>query len=291
MEFLDYVTRVFSVFISTVLGLLFARYLYDRVETLTKPLSRRVGVPAPLLALSIGDARAPHVVMAQWLREGVVAFRHVLVFSFLTWPLRVVLLHLRLGIIPLALGALGLLGAVYLSVVYLPSVAGLLLALHLGRGLVWPIGTDAGRRVASINILKTAGGLTARYAAFEAIFAAMDLLGLRIDFSFLSLSPEALAVASVASVRPSLGIMAAAPAYFAGRISAIEVLLALLVGRLVYMSIFEFPRSAVQFYGSIYPASVASRLVLYTALVMYGAMLPVLAVLFLMAGIGGLKTV
>ncbi|MFN3803751.1 MAG: hypothetical protein ACK4SY_01700 [Pyrobaculum sp.] len=290
MELLEHITRVFSVFLSTALGLLLARYLYDRLEALTRPLSRRLGVPAPLLALSIGEARAPHVVMAQWLRGGAVAFRHVLVFSFLTWPIRVVLLHLRLGIIPLALGALGLLGAIYLSVVYLPSVVGLLLALHLGRGLVWPVGIDAGRQFASINILKTAGGLTARYAAFEAIFAAMDLLGIRIDFSFLPLRPEALAVASVASVRPSLGIMAAAPAYFGGRISAGEVLLSLLLGRLVYMSVFEFPRSAVQFYGSIYPPSVASRLVLYTALVMYGATLPILAVLFITAGAGGLQT-
>ncbi len=283
---MEFATRVLTVFISTALGLWVARHLYRRLELLATPLSKRLDLPVGLVALSIAEARAPHAILARWMAEGAVTFRHVLTFSFVTWPLRTVLLHLRLGIIPLAVGALGPLGLAYLSIVYLPSVVGFAIATRMGRGLQWPRNVDTAKLATSVNILKTAAEIAGRYAIFEVVFLLLDLWGVRISLDFAPLTPEAIAVASIAAVRPSLGIMAAAPLYFGGRMAAAEVLLALLLGRLVYMSVFEFPRSAVQFYGSIYPPAAASRLVVYTALVMYGVTLPILAALWLVSMYG-----
>ena len=281
---LEFLWRVVSVFVWVAAGLAAARVLLSR-PGLFAGLSRRLGVPASLFLLSLGEARAAHVVLADLLRRGAVGFRHVVKFSFVTWPLRVVLLHLRLGVVQVALGSLGLLGAVYLGVVYLPSLAGLALGLWLGRGLQWPEVEASPRGLSAPSILRTAFSVAWRYAAFEAFFLALDLLGLRVELGWLPLSPEALAVASIAAVRPTLGIMAAAPPYWGGRMSGAEVLAALVVGRLVFMTLQEFPRSAVQFYGSIYPPAAAARLVAYTAAVLFAVSLPVAAALLWLAAL------
>ncbi len=279
---LEFVWRVASVFVWVVVGLVAARVLLSR-QGLFMGLSRRLGIPASLFLLSLGEARAAHVVLAEHLKTGAVGFRHVLKFSFVTWPLRVVLLHLRLGVVQVAVGSLGVLGLVYLGVVYIPSVVGLALGLWLGRGLRWPEVEAAARGLSAPSILRTALSVAWRYAVFEAAFLLLDLLGLRVELGWLPLSPEALAVASIAAVRPTLGIMAAAPPYWGGRVSGAEVLAALVVGRLVYMALQEFPRSAVQFYGSIYPPKVAARLVAYTAAVLFAATLPMAALLLWLA--------
>jgi hypothetical protein len=127
--------------------------------------------------------------------------------------------------------------------------------------------------------------VAARYAVFEAVFFALDLSGVRLELGWIPLRPEAMAVASLAAVRPTLGIMAAAPPYWGGRLSAAEVLAALVVGRLVFMALQEFPRSAVQFYGSIYPPAAAARLVAYTAAVLFAVSLPVAAALLWLAAL------
>lgn len=260
-----------AAFASTLLGLLLARRLYDRLEALARPISRLVGMPASLVALSAVDPRTPHVLLAQAMRQGILDFRHVLAFSLATWPLRSFMLHLRLGIVPLALSSLGPLGAAYLAAVYLPPLAGLALAIRR-RPARWPEGLAAAGR-AAVSPLRAALSVTARYAVFEALFAAVEALGLRPRLE-LPLSPEAVAIASAAAVRPSLGIAAAGPAYRLGRVAASEVLAALLLGRLVYLAAYELPRGAVQLYASIYPPGVASRLALCTAAVIYGVSLP-----------------
>lgn len=277
MDVFEAALRALYVFISVVVGLLFAKYLLSRVEKLATPISKRVGVPASLVALTIAEARTPHVVLAEAYKSGAVEFRHILQFSFATWPIRVVLLHLRIGVIPIAIGALGLLGVVYLFFVYLSSFVGLAIAARIKKK--WPDFSAAASRVATVNVWRTAASLTARYLIFEAIFLAIEAAGVKISLGWLPLSPEAVAVASISAFRPTYGIMAAAPAYWGGRIDGLETLVALLTGRLVYMTIYEFPRSAVQFYGSVYPAAVAGRLVTYTAAVMYSTTLPIILVL------------
>ncbi|MCU7786784.1 hypothetical protein ODS41_02415 [Pyrobaculum sp. 3827-6] len=268
------------VFVSVVVGLYAAGRLLWRVERLAGPISRRTGVPASLVALAVVEAKAPHAVLAEAYRRGVLEFRHLLQFTFATWPLRVVLLHLRIGVIPVALGALGWLGAAYLGLVYLSSAVGFLIAWR--TKVRWPDMSAELRRLSGVRVWRQAASVTLRYLAFEAVFMALDLLGIRISFGWLPLSPEALAVASIAAFRPTYGIMAGAPAFHSGRIGAVELLLALMLGRVVYMSVYEFPRSAVQFYASIYPPGVAGRLTAYTAAVMYSTAVPVLAALFLL---------
>jgi len=167
--------------------------------------------------------------------------------------------------------------------VYLPSLVGMAIGLWLGRGLRWPEAEAAAARLSAPSIFRTALSVAGRYAVFEAVFLVLDLLNVRVRLDWLPLSPEAVAAASLAAVRPTLGIMAAAPSYWGGRVSAGEVLAALLLGRLVYMALQEFPRATVQFYGSIYPPAVAGRLVLYTAAVLFAVSLPAAALLLWLA--------
>ncbi|MEM1615069.1 MAG: hypothetical protein QXP31_03575 [Pyrobaculum sp.] len=279
MDLADVLLRAATVFVSVVAGLYAARYLLWRIEKLAAPLSKRTGIPASLIALSTVDARTPHAVLAQLLREGAVEFRHVLQFTFATWPIRVVLMHLRIGVIPVALGALGLLGAVYLLIVYLSSLLGFFIAVRVKAA--WPDVAASARRIASINVWRQAASITLKYLAVEAVLLALEAAGLRMRLDWLPLPPEAVAVASVAAVRPTYGIMAAAPLYHTGRVGAVDILIALLAGRVAYMTVYEFPRSAVQFYASIYPPGVAGRITAYTAAVMYATALPALAVLSL----------
>jgi hypothetical protein len=128
----EFLWRIVSVFAWTAGGLFVARFLSARAW-LFVGLSRRLGVPGGLFVVGLGEARAAHAALAQLLRRGEVDFRHVLKFSFVTWPVRVVLLHLRLGVVPVAVGSLGLLGVAYLGLVYLPSLVGMALGLWLGR--------------------------------------------------------------------------------------------------------------------------------------------------------------
>lgn len=276
---LDLLWRGALVFFSVAAGLYIASRLLWKVERLAQPISQRTGVPATLVALAVAEARTPHVILADAYRRRAVGFAHLLQFTFATWPIRVVLLHLRIGVIPVALGSLGLLGAAYLGIVYLSSALGFIIALRIKAK--WPELSAELKRLRGANIWRQAFSVTWRYMVFEAIFLLLDHLGVRFTFNWLPLSPEALAVASIAAFRPTYGIMAAGPAYHAGRIGSVELLLALLLGRVVYMTVYEFPRSAVQFYASIYPPSVAGRLTAYTAAVMYSTALPALAILYL----------
>ncbi|MEM0276439.1 hypothetical protein [Pyrobaculum sp.] len=277
----DAALRAATVFFSVLVGLYVASRLLWRIEKLAAPISKRTGVPASLVALAAVEARTPHVILAEAYKRGDLGFGHLIQFTFATWPIRVVLLHLRIGVIPIALGALGLLGAAYLALVYLSSLLGLAISLKLRN--TWPDMAAEIRRVSSINPLRRAAAVAASYLTFEALFIALDLLGLRLTLDWLPLSPEAIAVASISAVRPTYGIMAAAPLYHGGRLSPLETLLALLLGRVVYMTVYEFPRSAVQFYASIYPPAVAGKLTAYTAAVMYSTAVPAIALLFVLA--------
>jgi len=274
---LDAAYRAAMVFISVAVGLLAAKYLLRHLERVAAPISRRTGVPASLVALAVADARTPHAILARALGEGRVDMRHIVQYTFATWPIRVVLLHLRIGVIPIALGALGLLGAAYLAVVYLSSALGFLLATRIRAK--WPDVTADVAKTPTVKILRQAASITARYAVFEAVFMALEALGVAVPMEWLPISPEAALVASISAVRPTYGIMAAAPLYHAERLTPLEVLIALVAGRVAYMTIYEFPRSAVQFYASIYPPAVAAKLTGYTALVMYATALPALAAL------------
>lgn len=277
----DAALRAATVFFSVLVGLYIASRLLWRIERLAAPISKRTGVPASLVALSAVEARTPHVILAEAYKRGDLGFSHLVQFTFATWPIRVVLLHLRIGVIPIALGALGLLGAAYLAMVYLSSLLGLAIALKMRN--TWPDMAAEIRRVSSASPLKRAAAVAGSYLLFEAAFIALDLLGLRLSLDWLPLSPEAIAVASISAFRPSYGIMAAAPLYHEGRVGPLELLLALMLGRVVYMSVYEFPRSAVQFYASIYPPAVAGKLTAYTATVMYSTAIPAIAVLFILA--------
>mgnify|MGYP001770664190 CR=1 FL=1 len=277
----DAALRAATVFFSVLVGLYIASRLLWRIERLAAPISKRTGVPASLVALAAVEARTPHVILAEAYKRGDLGFSHLVQFTFATWPIRVVLLHLRIGVIPVALGALGLLGAAYLALVYLSSVLGLAIALKMRN--TWPDMAAEIRHVSSASPFKRAATVAGSYLLFEAVFIVLGQLGLRVSLSWLPLSPEAIAVASISAFRPSYGIMAAAPLYHGGRVAPLELLLALMLGRVVYMSVYEFPRSAVQFYASIYPPAVAGKLTAYTATVMYSTALPAIAVLFILA--------
>ncbi len=260
--------RIGLVFVSVFLGLRLAGVLMGRLERALAPVSRGVGVPAGLLAVGVLEPRLAHGALSRLLREGTVTERHVVAYSLVSWPFRFTVMYLRLGLFPLALGALGVVGAAYLAIVSVPSLVGLVVGVAVARGLSWPQ-PDAVPRERTLSALRQALGVTVRYAAFEALFYGLSLLGVSVPLNWLPLSPTAVAVLAAASVRPSIGIMAAGPALANGLITSTETLAALLMGRLVYMTVYEFPRSTVQFYASYYPARTAMRILMYTAGIMY----------------------
>ena len=260
--------RIGLVFVSVFLGLRLAGVLMGRLERALAPVSRGVGMPAGLLAVGVLEPRLAHGALSRLLREGEVTERHVVAYSLVSWPFRFAAMYLRLGIFPLALGALGMVGAAYLAMVFVPSLVGLAIGMAMVRGLSWPQ-LDAAPHERTLAALRQALGVTARYAAFEAVFYGLSLLGVSIPLGWLPLSPTAVAVLAAASARPSLGVMAAGPALANGLITPVETLAALLMGRLVYMTVYEFPRSTVQFYASYYPARTAMRILMYTAGIMY----------------------
>lgn len=99
---------------------------------------------------------------------------------------------------------------------------GLAIGLALLKGATWPSLEIAVESIPGVNMLKTSPLIAARYAAFEALFLALDMAGLKINTPFLPLTPGVVAIASIAAVIPSLGIMAVAPAYWEGRINAVS---------------------------------------------------------------------
>ncbi|MEM2025688.1 MAG: hypothetical protein QXW94_05290 [Desulfurococcaceae archaeon] len=84
---------------------------------------------ASLMALTFVGARTPLAVLAQMLSEGALEFRHVFQCPIATWPIGVVML--RIGVMPAALGSLGLFGRVYLIVVCPSSLLGFLIATRI----------------------------------------------------------------------------------------------------------------------------------------------------------------
>ena len=269
--------RIATVFASVALGVYMAEKLMTRLPGISR--ARLLGIPAPLLAMAALDARSAHAYLAQLLSSGAITIRHVYAYTLVTWPIRTLLLQLRVGALPLALASLGpLLGLAYLALIMGPSVLGLALGLTVFRAGEWP--GEAGLRAAARGArgaLRLAASITAKYAAFEAVFAVVRFLGIQPRLDWLPLSPIAIAVASIAAVRPTMGIAAAAAPLANGLITPIEALAALFVGRLVFMTVYEMPRTYAQFYATIYPAPVAARVMALTLAVFYSASMAIAA--------------
>jgi len=246
VSLLDAAYRAAMVFTSVAAGLFAAKYLLCHLERVSAPISRRTGVPAGLMALAVADVRTPHAILARAFGEGRVDMRHIVQYTFATWPIRVILLHLRIGVISIALGALGLLGAAYLAIVYLSSALGFLLATRIR--VKWPDVAADVAKTPTVKILRQAASITAQYAVFEAVFIALEALGVAVPMGWLPISPEA-------------------------------VLIALVAGRVAYTTIYEFPPLCRPVLRLHIPPAVAAKLTGYTALVMYATALPALATL------------
>jgi len=268
IDFASIAFRILNVFLAVAAGVYIAEKMITR---LPRAGGRILGVPTPLFAISAVDARAAHAYLAQLLSSGSITMTHVYVYTLLTWPLRTLLLQLRVGALPLALTSLGpLLGLAYTMLVMGPSTIAFIVGLVMARRVEWPdVAELRSVRRGFRGALRTAASVTIRYAAFEAVFAALSRFGIKLSLAWLPLSPVAIAVASLAATRPTMGIAAAAAPLAHGLITPLEALAALFVGRLIFMTVYEMPRTYAQFYASIYPAKVAARVMALVLAVFY----------------------
>ncbi len=74
-------------------------------------------------------------------------------------------------------------------------------------------------------------------------------------------------ILSVQSVSPTIGVLTAGEILRQRLISIKEILVALFLGRLIFLIIFDYPRHSFPFYASMYPIKLAAKITTASLLV------------------------
>jgi len=298
--------------VSCFFGVLIATFLMeaevaDKIGRVLIPLIRASHLPEELslpAIMSLLDNKTAHLVVSSLRKEEKIGDSVVITYNLVTRPFTTVSMLIRTSL-PVALAALGLyVGLFYVSLViaaaFMCMVAGTIygrIKLKLVSSLQFkiPISTidKPSRRGAFRAAFKKATAmvrfvmkrylLVLAFMIFLTLIGFFDWLGSMIGAytRMLGFSPEFALLLSVRSVAPTVGILMAGEMLRVGMISVREALLALIIGRLIFLIIFDYPRHAFPFYSSIYPLKLAAKLVLI-GIVVNALATPILVIIILL---------
>ena len=281
----------------------FAKRLAKLVSPLLKAahLPEHLSVPVAVLPL---EPRVGHAMLSAMLERGEIGEREVIVSTFLTLPLVIVVFFIPRHYVPVAFPALGVTVA-GLYVLCMLAVSSVKMAFSIAYGRSSRLSVAHGPRSldggggpsmakpdfkevlrSSVNF---AASLTKRVAvrmlAVVAFLAAATYLGLfalvnealSSVLGFTKLPGQVIAIAATSAISSIAGMALAGAMMAQASITYKEALLGLLLGSLLFRLSSEYPRYSFPFYASIYPVKLAFKLVTLSILIDLPVLLALIA--------------
>uniref|UniRef100_A0A7J3TIJ4 Nucleoside recognition protein n=1 Tax=Geoglobus ahangari TaxID=113653 RepID=A0A7J3TIJ4_9EURY len=214
-------------------------------------------------------------------RRGEISDNTIVTYKLVTSPFSAISFLFRYYL-PVSLVALGpFAGSIYIALNFIAAVISMVIGLIYGRirikyktqGFKIPEIKDKGKNVIRKS-LKFAFEITrriiVRYTIITAVISALIFLGF---FDFLSkeidvytrnfgFSSNFAALISIYTFSPISSVLVAGEMLKNGIISVKECLIALLIGRFLFITIMDYPRHSFPFYVSIFPVRLATKLVI-----------------------------
>lgn len=264
--------------------------LAEKISKPLKPLMKACKLPKELsipAMMGVLDHKAEHSVISSLRKNNLLNDSAVLAYNLATMPLSFVFFFFKLYL-PVVIVSLGLyVGLLYIAFSLLTSMVAMIVGIAYGRvklecksiNIPQKIDSPVKKKTVAKNSLKKAMGMTTyvikRYILVLITMTALTFVGffdwlkvvIQSYTSSIGFSPEFAFILSVQSVNPTIGILTAGEILRKSLISIKEVLIALLLGRLLFLIIFDYPRHSFPFYVSMYPAKLAAKLTMALILV------------------------
>lgn len=278
-------------------GVLIATFLLEvgLARKLGKPFIRLMnlanlpeGLSIPTFA-ELLDSRSALAIVSSLRKEFHLNDSLIIAYRLVTMPLSLLPFIIRyyLPVVPVALGLYA--GLFYIALVMLGALIGSVIGIAYGKlrlkrlslcltiphRINIPTKAEAVRR-ALMTATSTLIYVMKRYVIVLAVIATLLMIGFfdwlnvvigRLTFS-LGFSPQFALILSIHSVAPLTGIFTAGEILRAGLVSVRELLIALLLGRLIFSITSDYPRHAFPFYASLFPSKLAAKLTLVGIIVL-----------------------
>ncbi len=280
----------------------FAKQLARLASPLLKAarLPEQLSVPIAMIPL---EPRIGHAMLSAMLERGEVGDREVVISTFITLPLVIVVFFIPRFYIPVALPALGFtVAGLYVLCILMVSAAKMAFSiayarsskptkpyatstpLSLGDGAARPSFKEALRSSISFASSLTKKVAT-RMLAVVAFLVAAAYLGLFTLInealsgllSFTKLPGQVIAIATTSAISSIAGMALAGAMMAQASITQKEALLGLLLGSLLFRLSSEYPRHSFPFYASVYPVRLAFKLVALSILIDLPVLLALIA--------------
>jgi hypothetical protein len=290
-----YVRLALLMVTSTFIGVFIATFLIEI------KLARKIGRPlTPLMTASklpkelsipamigILNSKAEHSIVSSLKKNNSLSDTTIVIYNLVTMPLSFAFFFLKFYL-PVVIVSLGLyVGLLYTAISLFSSLIGMIIGVTYGRLKLEITSITITRRadftvkkkIAAKNSLKTATRMTTyimkRYLLILAFIATLTLTGffdwlksaVQSYISTMGFSPEFALILSVQSISPTMGILTAGEMLRQCLIGVKETLLALILGKLIFLIVFDYPRHSFPFYVSMYPTKLAAKLTMTTLLV------------------------
>ncbi|MGC9103863.1 MAG: hypothetical protein ACP5JF_03610 [Candidatus Methanodesulfokora sp.] len=275
---------------ATFLGVLVANILIslgyiEKVGFLLVPVMRAAGLPKQLsfpAVVGIINGRAEHSIVSSYMRQSRIGEAEVLAYNLVTTPLAVIF-YLYRYYLPIYIASLGLIvGGIYVLLSFISSLVAFTLGVIYGRLKVRSKDMLAegyserlkgrGFRDCLRMAVSTTIYITKRYIVITIVLLVLDNIGIFSQMKLLlkaariPVSPQGLAIVTTQVASPTAGVLMAGELLKSSSITAKEALIALILGRFLFLISQDYPRASFPFYASMYPVSTATKLVLFSAL-------------------------
>lgn len=275
---------------ATFLGVLAANILIqlgyiEKAGFIFVPLMRAAKLPKQLsfpALVGVIDGRAEHSIVSSYMRQSRIGETEVIAYNLVTTPIAV-LFYLYRYYLPVYIVSLGLIvGGIYILLSFISSLVAFLIGVIYGRlkirGANIPVENRLGkvRRKDIRDCIKSAASTTLyiakRYIVITIILLILDYFGifsqlqLILKAAKIPLSPQGLAIVTTQIASPTAGVLMAGELLKNGSITVKEALVALILGRFLFLLSQDYPRASFPFYASMYSMGTAAKLVLFSAL-------------------------
>ncbi|MDH5807232.1 MAG: hypothetical protein QXW62_03270 [Candidatus Methanomethylicaceae archaeon] len=289
MELLNLVFSVITMAITCFTGVFLANLAleFGFAKSISKPLAplmRLANLPtifAIPAIISIVDVRGGLSIVGSLREKNIIDNSAVIAYKLVTMPFSLVFLFIRYYL-PIFITVLGLfVGSIYITLSFISTFICMLIGIAYGRLRIKKkeIYLDFTKNSRNKNdviksslkfALRMTKKVVFRYAIITVVISFLlplgffDIVSENIDVytKQLGFSSNFAALISIHIFSPMSAILTAGEFLKNNLIGVKECLIALLIGRFLFISIMDYPRHSFPFYASIFPVKLASKLVL-----------------------------
>jgi len=270
-------TVFLGVFVADVLA---QRGLFIKLGAPFRFVVRIAGLPLQLssvLTVGLIDSRAEHSILSTLYKEGKIGDRHVMSYTMMAMPFSGTRLLIQYTL-PTAVALLGVdMGLMYFLLMVIALLVAIAIGVVIGRtSPKLQISVDelearrgaASYKAAAKKALRMCYRVGIRYVVvytvvtalfFAGVFTYVENLGKAIT-AYTPLGVYPVTIAVLYSTSPIAAMALAGELASKGLATAKEALMRLILGRLFFAVISEYPRHSFPFYVSFYPVKLAAKL-------------------------------